>query len=63
MFFIPKVPSAKAPEAPQLKAYCAALCYSLSTYSLTLCLTKRHRSFNDAVLMSFGSAKDFPKIL
>jgi hypothetical protein len=30
----PKAPSAEAPETPQPEAYCAALCYSLSTDSL-----------------------------
>jgi hypothetical protein len=50
----PKGPSAKARGAPQPKAYCAALCCSLNTDSLTLCLLQR----NTGLL-----TKNFPKKL
>lgn len=63
-FFFPKGPSAEAPDALQLEAYCAALHYSLSTDLLTLCLLQSGTGLlNEAMLISLGTVKNFPKKL
>jgi hypothetical protein len=59
----PKGLSAIAPDSAQPQAYCATLSTTVSISLSPMSLVKRDGSFNEAVLMSFGSADSFPNKL
>jgi len=44
-----------------LEAYCAALNFHQHRFNIPVSLIKRQRSLSEAVLVSFGSNKRFPK--